>query len=61
MVRQSKLILKKQADIEYIIKADEKVIWQGKNVHRKYGAIRKRNKNKELAVSWKSGQEPVSV
>ena len=61
MVVQSKLILKKTGDITYVIPAGEMIIWQGKNVHKKYGEIQKRNKDKELAVSWKIDREYVSV
>ena len=56
-----KLILKTGKTPVYIVKADSKVIWEGKDIHRRFTTLKAANKNKELTISWKTEQESIDV
>lgn len=41
----------------YIIKLDDRIIWQGKNLKSQIKRVKKENPNNKISIIWKSDQE----
>ena len=57
MVAKKKLTLRKRDSVVYTIKAGEDIIWEGKDIHKKYPVLKAANRDKNLRVSWKTVKE----
>jgi len=63
MTSTKKLILKNKnnGSIIYTVKAGDDVIWEGKDLHKKFKDLKDSNKGKQLTVGWKRMREYLSV
>ncbi len=58
-MNQKKISLIKSGETSptYIVKLDNQVIWEGKNLKRQMEEIEKENPLKRISIAWKSNQE----
>ncbi len=63
MPGKTKLVLKrtKKESIVYAIKADNEILWEGKDLHKRFKDIKAANKDRQLTVCWRSLKENISV
>ena len=63
MPEKTKLVLKKakKEPIVYAIKADNEILWEGKDLHKRFKDIKATNKDRQLTVCWRSSKENISV
>ena len=63
MAHKKKLILKseKMGPIIYTVKAEDDIIWQGRDIHKRFNVLKAAHKGKNLSVSWRYSKEYLSV
>lgn len=63
MASKKKLIIKNKnkQTIIYSVKAGNKTIWEGQEIHKKFKELKKAHNDKELTISWKTLKEYLSV
>ena len=63
MPGKTKLVLRraKKEPIVYAIKTDNKILWEGKDLHKRFKDIKAANKDKQLTVCWRSLKENIGV
>ena len=54
-----KISIKKSSEVSptYVMKLDNEVIWEGKDLKRQMEKIKKDNPLKRVSIAWKSDQE----
>ncbi len=61
MKHDKRLIIKKKGSIVYSVKAGDSIIWEGKDIHKSFPALKSANRGKELIISWKADEDYLGV
>jgi hypothetical protein len=63
MQSKKRLTLRKKPrpDGIYVIKIEGKVAWEGKNPERKFSSLLSENRDRNISIAWKAGQESIIV
>jgi len=44
----------------YVIRVDEKDVWEGRNPKRKFDEIKRRNPDKRVSIAWKTREKVLA-